>query len=263
MALAVALAMWVGTTGTTVHAAVPDKFVYDQSANAILFEIETHGGVASALQELTTTPEFVLYGDGTVVWTRYNDKRDLRQLWTAQLNKDEVQQELHFIVEAGWNDWLDRYDSSVVNLPTTTFTLNLKDAPARRQIYGMELGFKSGKLPEGMSRVYQHFAHYKHAGEDLYEPDHVLVFARKMSKLEAKRGAKTLKWNVKQVKLADFARESETEYGQTTVSGKDVDRVMNRLRDWTLYSTDLSVVFFKEKKDAYQVGYRPLLPGEQ
>jgi hypothetical protein len=88
------------------------------------------------------------------------------------------------------------------------------------------------------------------------------VYARKLDKLEAHRGFRRMNWGVTQVKLADFARESQTEYGQMEFAGKNAERVMDRIRKWTLFSTDLSVVFFTEKKADYQVGFRPALPHE-
>lgn len=236
---------------------------YDTAAGKVLFCVDTRGGVASSLQELTSVPEFTLFGDGTALWTRYDKKKDLREVWCAQLAADEVHKEIEWLMSLGFADWYDRYDqANLPNLPTTTFTLSLKDQSLKRQVYGLQLATKRKLIPDGFGQIYDHFSAFKHPTEAIYKFDRIMVYARKMTKLEAKRGFKTLNWGVSQVKLADFARESETEYGQLQVSGKDALRVLHRLKDWTLFSTDLSVVFFKEKKENYQIGYRPLLPNE-
>lgn len=236
---------------------------YDKSPTRVLFMIDTKGGYASQLQELTALPEFVLYGDGTAVWTRYDKKKDLRLLMAARLSSDEVDQLLSYLQSLGYDNWYERYDGSgLVNLPTTTMLLNLKDKLERRTVYGLALALKQNSIPEGFGEIYDHFTHFKHKDEYEYPIDRVMLFARRLTKTEARRGARTLNWGIKQIKLEDFAHEGESDYGQKVVDGADADRVVSRLRDWTMFSTDLSVIFFKEKKGDYQVGYRPLLPHE-
>ncbi|MBM3462752.1 MAG: hypothetical protein FJX76_11680 [Armatimonadetes bacterium] len=239
------------------------KLDYDTAPARVVFSITTKGGVASTLQELTALPDFVLYGDGTAFWTRYDKAADLRQLWTATLSPEQVRAELQWLSNKGYFEWYDRYDHvTIKNLPTTYFQVNLVDGPFKRQVYGMNVGLKDHSTPAGFGEVFERFSKYSAAGEKLYNFDRVMLFARKLTRSEARRGYKTINWGVKQVKLADFARESEKEYGQFEVSGKDASRVTNRLRKWTLFSTDLSIIFFKEKKEEYQLGYRPLLPGD-
>ena len=235
---------------------------YDNGSGKVLFMIQTKGGVASSLQELTALPEFALYGDGTAIWTRYSAAKEMRVVWTTHLSPQEVQKELDFIDAQGYNGWYDRYeDTNLPNLPTTTFTLNFKEQSIRRLVYGFQYCTKNKTIPDGFSRLYDHFVQYKHPDETPYESDRVLLFARKLPRLEAKRGYRTLNWGIKQVTLSEFAREGQ-EFGQKELSGKDAERVVSRLKKWTLFSTDLSVIFFKEKKTEYQLGYRPVLPGE-
>ena len=62
--------------------------------------IETRGGFASPLQELTVLPEFIVYADGTAIWTRYDKKKDLRQMFTVHLSDAEISQEISFINSA-------------------------------------------------------------------------------------------------------------------------------------------------------------------
>ena len=236
---------------------------YDSSPGKVLFSIETRGGVASKLQELTALPDFVLYGDGTAIWTRYNTRADLRVVWSVKLNTDEIKKDLEYIDSLGYNGWYDRYeDAPMAHLPTTTFTLNYKEQPIKRLVYGLQYCVKNKVVPEGFGQIYEHFSRYKHPDEGPYEFERVVVFARRMTKLEARRGFRTLNWGIKPVNLSEFARDSQTDYGQKELSGKEARRVIDRLKQWTLFSTDLSVVFFREKKVEYQLGYRPVLPGE-
>jgi hypothetical protein len=248
--------------GSRCAAADAPTFDYDHGPTRVLFIISTTGGFASQLQELTALPDFVLYGDGTAVWTRYDKQKDLRRLMTARLSPDEVAQELAFVESAGFASWYDRYeDTSLQNLPTTTMTLHLKKRTTTRMVYGLNIAMKQKTAPEGFGQIVDHFSSFRHKDEYDYPIDRVRLFARKLSKAEAKRGYKSLGWGIKQVKLGEVAHDSE-DFGQKDLEGADAERVVKRLRDWTLFSTDLSVIFFKEKKDDYQVGYRPLLPHE-
>lgn len=236
--------------------------LYDTTPGKVLFSIQTRGGVASPLQELTALPDFILYGDGTAIWTRYDSSRDVRVAWSTHLSSQEMQKELDFLDAAGYNGWYERYeDAGITNLPTTTFTLNFKEQTIRRLVYGLQYCLKNKTVPDGFGSVYDHFAQYRHPDEAPYEPEKVMLFARKLTRIESKRGYKTLSWGIKTVVLSEFAREGQ-EYGQKELSGKDAERVVARLKKWTLFSTDLSVIFFKEKKVDYQLGYRPVLPGE-
>lgn len=236
---------------------------WDATPGKVVFIIQTHGGVVSPLQELTALPDFVLYGDGMAIWSRYDKRQELREVMTAQLTEDEVRQELSFVLGKGYADWLDRYDdANLPNLPTTTFNLNLQGRSLKRLVYGLQYALKRSAVPAGFGEIFERYSQFSHAGQKPYRFNRLMLYARQMGRVEAKRGYRSLSWNVKHVKLADFARESETEYGQMEVSGKDADHVVGRLKKWTLFSTDLSIFFFNEKKKDYQVGYRPLLPGE-
>lgn len=236
--------------------------LYDTGAGKVLFAIQTKGGVASPLQELTALPDFILYGDGTAIWTRYDASREIRVAWTTHLSTQEIQKELDFIDAQGYNGWYDRYeDAGLPNLPTTTFALHFKEQSIKRLVYGFQLCVKNKTIPEGFGPLYDHFAQFRHPDETPYEAERVMLFARKLTRMESKKGYRTLKWGIKTVVLAEFAREGQ-DYGQKELTGKDAERVVGRLKKWTLFSTDLSVIFFKEKKTDFQLGYRPVLPGE-
>ena len=251
-------------SGLSARVAVsPTRYEWDESSARPLLMIKTSGGVASPLQDLTTLPEFVLYGDGSAYWTRYDAHSETRALWRATLTPAEMQQEIGFVMGHGYGDLYERYeDAGLPDLPTTTFALNLKDGSLNRQVYGLALGLKRGSLPAALGDVHSRYAAFHHPTEAPARIERLFVYARKLDKAEAKRGYKKLGWGVKQVKLADFARESETEYGQLEVSGKNAERVLDRLKKWTLFSTELSVIFFTENKVDYQLGYRPALPHE-
>jgi len=241
----------------------PPRWAWDATPGKVLFMIQTRGGVASPLQEVTALPDFVLYGDGTAIWTRYDAKEEMRQVWTAQLTQDEIAQQLDWMASLGYEEWYDRYeDASLADLPTTTYTMNLQDRTIKRLVYGLQFCLKANTVPSGFGEIYQRYSAFTHPAERLYVVERIVLYARGLSKTEARRGAHTLNWGVKEVKLADFALESETDYGRSEISGKDATRVVNRVKKWTLFSSDFSVFFFKEKKKEYQVGYRPLLPGE-
>lgn len=250
-------------TADACMSAEPSTPRFDTSPTKVLFMIDTRGGFASQLQELTSLPEFVVYGDGRAMWTRYDKNKDLRRLMTTHLSPDEVEREVAYIESLGYADWYERYENAVLpNLPTTTFQLNLRAGSIKRMVYGLGLSLKQNSIPQGFGQVYEHFTAFRHKDEYEYPIERVLVFARKLTGGEARRGSRTLNWGVKQIKLADFAHEGETDYGQKELDGRDAERVVQRLRDWTMFSTDLSVFFFREKKDVFQLGYRPMLPHE-
>jgi hypothetical protein len=256
-ALAIGLLLGAG------RLAAAESMAWDETPGKVLFSIQTRGGVASTLQELTTLPDFVLYGDGTAIWTRYNHAADLRVVWTAQLTPEEVSEQLAWLDSVGYFGWMERYDDSPMpDMPTTSFTLQLKERNVPRHVYGLAYALKRKSVPDGFGQIQERYTQFKHPKEKLYNIDRVRLFARHLTKLEAKRGFRSLGWGVKQVKLADFARDGEKDYGELDVSGKDAERVVKALKKYTLFSTDLTVFFFKEKKEEFQVGYRPLLPGE-
>lgn len=259
--IALAALLLLAVSGARPVAA--DTFTFNQTPNHVVFIIDTRGGWESKLQELTSLPTFVLYGDGTAVWTRYDKKADLRKLMTARLSPEEVQRELEYLMICGFKDWYDRYDQvSAPKLPTTTIRLDLTSGATTRLIYGLAMGLKLGVVPARLGEMVEHFANFRHKDEYEYPTDVIRVFARKLTRAEAKRGYKTLGWGVKKILLSDIAQGGDDDFGEKRFSGKDAERIANRLRNWTLFSTDLSVIFFKDKKDEYQVGYRPVLPHE-
>ncbi len=253
------------TSAALADSASPVIPNYDRGSTRVLFMIETRGGYASRLQKLTTLPDFVLYGDGTAVWTRYDKTKDLHEVFAARLTPQEVKQELEFILSSGFEKWYDRYDGvTISNLPTTTFTLNFIDHPMKRTVYGLQMALQRGLVPSNFGVLFTHFKDYRNKNEFAFPIERILLFARKLGPAEAHRGYKTLNWGISQVKLANFAQDSDSEYAQKEIDGRNAERVVQRLHNWTLFSTDLStVIFFKEKKVTYELGYRPLLPHEQ
>lgn len=240
-----------------------EPFVYDTSPTHVIFEISTRGGFESQLQELTALPDFVLYGDGTAVWVRHDKKKDLNVLMAARLSSEEVAAELAWVESMGFSGWYDRYDRvTLPKMPTTTVRLDLKSGTTTRMVYGLAMALKQKVVPEGFGQLYDHFTQFRHKDEYEYPIDKITLYARKLTKSEARRGYRSLSWGVKQVVLGDIAHDGDVDFGQKIFTGADAERVVSRLRNWTLFSTELSVVFFKDKKDDFQVGYRPVLPHE-
>lgn len=262
IALSTALA-FVALAAALARPAHAEPFVYDTTPTHVVLAIETKGGYESKLQELTALPDFILYGDGTAVWTRHDTKNDLRVLMTARLSPDDVQRELEYLMSSGFLQWYDRYDRiSLPNLPTTTVRLDLKSGTTSRMVYGLALALRQKVAPEEFGQVCEHFRGFRYKDEYEYPIDNIRLFVRKLTKAEARRGYRTLGWGVKKIVLSDIASSGNLEYGEKVFTGKDAERIVNRLRNWTLFSTELSVIFFKDKKEEFQVGYRPVLPHE-
>jgi hypothetical protein len=120
---------------------------YPTGKTAVVAQVSTGGGFVPVEYNLTQTPGFTLYGDGTVVVTgpqiEIYPQPALPNLQTATISVDAIRELLSAAKEAGLfaND-VDYGQPAITDLPTTTITINAEGVTYVSDIYalGMEEG---------------------------------------------------------------------------------------------------------------------------
>lgn len=122
-----------------------DAVTYPTGDSEVVLRVESGGGFVPVEYNLTQTPSFTLYGDGTVIVTgpmiEIYPQPAMPNLQQTTVSQDDMDKLLSAAREAGlFTNGIDYGTPSVADAPTTTVTVNVNDETYVSSIYA--LGFE-------------------------------------------------------------------------------------------------------------------------
>jgi len=116
-------------TPSPTPTATPPPIPHPTGAGDLLVQTETRGGLAGPLADLTTVPDFTLYGDGTLLYAAFDQERGKRLLRRGRLTEAAVQEVLRRAVEEGsfFNSQPRYKNPTVLDAPTTRITVRTSE----------------------------------------------------------------------------------------------------------------------------------------
>ncbi len=281
MLVAVALAACGGSGGSPTPPPVgsqgpspapttgPDDIEHATGAGDVIFQFEQGGGFVPMGFFATQAPQFILYGDGTVIFRDFtagpppNDKVGALQPYlTAHLTEPEIQAFLRFaLADSGLGVARASYNpGNVADAPSSMFTVR---AGGLDKVVSVEaLGFENPQSPDsaimkalaGLADRISNFA-TSVTGETAWTPD------RWRGVLSADGFGPALAWPWKDIAPADFVQPADPTAPQFpihTLSAADVDAL--GLTGIEGGFTNLPMTGPDGK--LYTLALRPILPGE-
>ncbi len=108
----------------TVLQPTPD-LAWNHDPEAVIIEATNGGGLEPIAAVRNRIPDGIVFGDGRIVWTTFDDGR--RQVWQGQLHEDEMMTLLETFADKGFWQLEDFYrpKDEVFDSSTTRLTVNL------------------------------------------------------------------------------------------------------------------------------------------
>jgi len=238
---------------------------YKDSPRDVVIQMFTKEAITSDIYYKTKVPDFTLYGNGTVIYTRYLPNQTC-QLMEAKVSRQYIKFLLDFIEEEGFFDINDNYlNLTIKDLPTTYITVNLREKKRTITIYGFTLASKQRMLPKGLINIHRKLSEFKREDEKEFEPRKISLYVHEVKTIP--RDSKIVKWKVRGIDLRKYINKGESliiHYKQTVLTGDDKKNVVNFLKGKTLYENrhGFTETYFKNHRRYFKVAYRPHLPYE-
>ncbi|MCE1245764.1 MAG: hypothetical protein LWY06_03875 [Firmicutes bacterium] len=253
-------------TAQAVFAA--DLPVYKDSPRDIVIQMFTAGGYAPEIVEKTRVPDFTLYGDGRVIYSRSTDPTNYK-LYEAKLTPERMNALINLFEQEGFFDMNDNYlNVNVKDLPSAYVTLNLREKNRTIKIYGLIIATQQRLIPRGLINITRRLGEFTADGEKEFEPEKISIFVQELPKDQYSKEMKKVKWKVKGVELAKLAPEGASllaRYKETVLSGDERKHALDLLRGKTLFDNQVGFhqTVFENARRYFKVAYRPHLPYEQ
>jgi hypothetical protein len=258
--------MFIMTTASTVRA--DDPPVYKDSPRDIVIQMFTSGGYAPDIVEKTRVPDFTLYGDGRVIFSRSTDPQNYK-LYESKLTPEKMMNIINLFEQEGFFDMNDNYlNVTVKDLPSAYITLNLRDKTRTIKIYALNIATQQRLIPRGLINLTRRLTEFSTEDEKEYEPEKITLFVQELPKSQYSKDMKKIKWKVKGVDLSKLAPEGESlmnRYRETVLSGDERKHTLNLLKGHTLFDNQVAFhqTVFESGRRYFKVAYRPQLPYEQ
>lgn len=235
----------------------------DSSGAQVIISVTTEGGIRSAVCDLVAVPVFTLYEGGKVLYTACKDRNGLCTLMEARLTPQEVADLLMRLEKAGFFEMDETYqDCPLPDMPTTRISVNTSQKKSV-SIYAPLFAIKSGLLPEGLARIYQELTGFSHPSAKKFEPNQILLFARRLDPGLKKGAGRIVKWHPKIDLTFVCAQAEKSGYGRVVLEGGDAQKVSRALEETAPYSSPGAGVIFRQKKEIFSLAWRPVLPHEK
>jgi hypothetical protein len=104
---------------------------YSTSAEEVIIQADSTGGLVPLAYEQSHIPEFRLYGDGRAVWSDWQDGRHI--VWEGRLSAGEIDGLLEWMADEGFFGMDDHYTvkDKPLDLPTVCVAANLVNEQKR------------------------------------------------------------------------------------------------------------------------------------
>jgi hypothetical protein len=234
---------------------------YEPFPEKLLLRMETQSPFAGDLEKLTRIPEFSLYGDGTVLFTKTGPD-EIVELMKATLEPGEMEDLISFIRSQGILEWDESIEKCPLeNMPTTMITLRSLTANRKIKIYGLAYAAGDGQLPPGIAGLHARLSSFSHPSAEPYKPAKIRLFVRRIGNVD-KSKAKIETWKPG-ITLANVTGSSSSPHFKEKIyEGRNVNGLLKFLNGKVLYGRKVINLFFSQKKEIYEVGFRPVLPEE-
>ena len=252
-----------------------DPLAHPMGSDELVLQVTTGGGFVPIEYNLTSMPEFSLYGDGRVIVSGPVDAiypgPALPNLQTTVVSEDVIVEILSAAQEAGLlRTGVDYGQPGIADGPTTTFVINVGGTSFRSDIYALGMDSGDGNLTAEQQQARAIVQDLRSNLVDLtgfvseppswapYEYSALAVFSRAVDPTAGPGGTDVMP-NVLDWPLADLSTAgSEVMEGvrKIVVSGEDLDT----LRPLLSQATQISL--WRSGGSSYNLSFRPLLPDE-
>ncbi len=239
---------------------------YSDSPREIIIQMKTSRGVASQIYRQVQVPDFTLYGDGRVVFSR-TDHLENQFLYEAKLDGDYINFLLDYLESEGFWDMNENYlNLTVEGLDTTTISVRTREKQKSIRVYGLLLAARQRMIPSGLANIYRQLTEFNREDEVRYNPDKITLLVYRYDG-EIPQDANRINWKVSGIKLADYAHQEKSlmvRYKETVITGEEKDKILGFILDKTLYGNRAGFFanFFHNHRQLFKVAYRPHLPYE-
>jgi hypothetical protein len=240
---------------------------FSDSPREVIIQVFTHSGVSPELLDRVAVPDFTLYGDGRVIFSRLDASKN-KILLEARLDEGGINLLLDHIQSQGFWDLNENYmNLTVKDLDTTVIAVNTKEKSKQVRIYGLLLAARQKMLPQGLFALHARLSAYQAEGEKEYVPEKISLLVSEYSGAVPKE-AKVQKWKVAGIDLEKCVDKEKTfivKYRETVLEGKQREDVIKRIGRETLFSNQAGFyqTYYVSRKKIFKVAYRPHLPYEQ
>jgi len=243
-------------------AAAPGEINYEAFPERLLLRMETSSPYMGELEKLTKLPEFSLYGDGTVIFTRA-DRDDLVELMRAKLEPSETAQLLEFAKSEGLLEWDDVIEKCPLeNMPVTVFTLRSLSENRTIRVYGLAYSAGAGLLPPGIARLYARLGSFSHPTTQPFKAEKMKLFVRTVTGKIHKSSARVEVWRPDIMLTKVTGATPSAAFREKVYEGRFAAKIAKFLDGKVLYTRKVVNLFFSQKREVYEVGCRPVLPEE-
>ena len=248
---ALAVACWPGGD---------EPIEYLERPNAIIIQmLNVSGEPQPKIADRLTTPEFTLYGDGTLIFTQAGDDGGT-QLIEAELPKEAIEDLLAFIVGEGFLNFAYEHagERGAIDATTTFLYVNTKEGVNSTSAYGLGAGSLADS-PEALRSIAEIAQRLigldpEAAGGRVvgpYQYGEIALFVQPLEMTDAEPPA----WPIAGVDLAGLAPPGSSVVRQVFTLAEAAELVeMLPAGAHGLY---------REGDRLFAVGYRPLLPFEE
>ena len=233
---------------------------YDPPLDKVLIYLDTEGGLSAPVNEMARVPLFLLYKNGDLLYSFYDEGVGTTKLMKAHIEEKAITHLMSIIREKEFSEWNEYYENCpLTDVPTTKLYIELDGEAKTVNIWGIDYAVKNKTIPQGLIEVYRKLTCYSLPEAKEYEPEKIVLYVKRVPEEPRGLGVKIHKWRQK-FDLAPLSEEANfSGFGSVLLDGKEAKSVYNDLKDKAPFSKKDMAVFFKQGRNFYTLGYRPLL----
>ena len=259
-----------GSTPTPTAPISQTPIAHPSGRGDVVFQWSRMGGFVPRMYLDLWVPSFTLYGDGTLIYARYDEKDQVTRLHQAKLSEAAMQELLDYAVNTArlFGSKGTYFNPYIADAPTTTFVLRAGGRDAKVTAYGL---MQSGlhQKPQGWTQA--DMDQWERLGDlqeyveaidlrgstnpnrqdlGVYRANAVTLYVERS---QGSAGPNTPQWPVSDLDLEALAPPINRVSEGTLVEGDLAGKVLDAVPLQTSKT-------FLHKGMAYQVGIRPRLP---
>lgn len=233
---------------------------YEPPIDQMLVYIDTEGGVRAQIFDLAKVPIFCLYKTGDLLYSYFDEKYGCTTLMQGRMTPEDIDNLIRAFSEKGLDEWNEYYeDCPFKEMPVTRIFINYKNIQKRLYVTGMDYAMNNKIIPDGLISAYRKIEYFSCPDAVEYEPQKIVLYVKKLTEEPKGPGAKVNKWGSK-IDLAPISEEAGlTGFGSIILDGKNAKNTWKDIRYKVPFSRPDSNVCYRQGKNFYSIGYRPLL----
>lgn len=233
---------------------------YEPPLDRVLVYVDSEGGLRAPIYDMARVPLFLLYKNGDLLYSFFDEGEGIKKLMKAHLQKNDVSHLIKVIKEKGFAEWNEYYENCpLTGVPTTKLYLDIEGERKTVNVWGIDYAIKNNTIPRGLIEVYRKLTYFSVPDAKEFEPEKIILYVKKMPSEPKGIGIKICKWGQK-IDLAPLSEETTLlGYGSVLLEGKNAKSVYKELKYKVPFSIQDVSVFFRQGRNFYSLGYRPLL----